>query len=642
MTRNPEGDRLMSRRVIRLVAVIVPALALVLGGVVAWDLYADKGDGRPLGFWPQWRGPDRNSVSKETGLLKTWPENGPALAWKVTGLGSGVASVAVAGERIFTLGKVEDEERLIALEEATGKKLWSVAIGAAKKGESSLMRWLSQRTPTVDGDRVYAITANGELACLNTSDGKVLWQKSYPQDFKGRTGGWGWCDKPLVDGDRLICTPGAKNALVVALDKKTGEIVWQCENPGDYIAAYGATVVAEVGGIRQYVAVFNRAIVGVAAKDGKLLWSYKETSNGTANSYTPLVRGDFVLCTSGYSTGMALIKLIAEEDKMRVEQVWFQKLPMAAWHDGVILIGDHVYAGAGGKGLLCIELMTGKVVWEERGGVGGSVSLAAVEGNLYLLSQRGAAGLVPATPEGYSLKGRLKLPEAMAKPGATTPAIAGGRLYLRDDDRLFCYELREGAKVKPDSAKPEEKKPGDGAARRPSRPMEPDEPDAVFVTTPPEVVEKMVDLARIRPTDVVCDLGCGDGRILVAAARRHGCKAIGYDIDRECIRMARENVARNEVDRLVRIERRDLFTVDLGEVDVVMLYLSEELNERLLPQLARLKPGSRIVSHAFAIPGVLPDQVITVPSEEDDLDHTIYIWTTPLRKTQKSTSKESQ
>jgi outer membrane protein assembly factor BamB len=451
---------------VRSVAALGLAGSLLLSAAVAQNLYApdDEPAERAPGNWPQWRGPDRSAVSKETGLLKTWPETGPPLAWKVTGLGPGVASVAVAGGRVFTLGERNEDEHVTALEEATGKKLWAVPIGpAVRGGQNPLMRWLSQRTPTVDGDRLYAVTARGELVCLNTADGEVVWRKSYPKDFEGQTGAWGWCDRPLVDGDRLICTPGGRKAKVVALDKRTGETVWQCDVPGDYRASYAATVVTEVGGVRQYVAFLSRGVVGVAAKDGKFLWKYERIGNGTANNHTPLVRGDLVVCASGYGRSMALLKLIPEGEGVRAEEVWFKTVPLRPWYDGNILVGDHVYVG-GGRDFLCVELATGKVVWEESGDVGGAVSTASAEGNLYLLSQKGEAALVEASPKAYALKGKLKLPDAVGKPGATAPVIAGGRLYLRDDDRLFCYEIKEGAKAKPEEgpgpAEPEQPHPG--------------------------------------------------------------------------------------------------------------------------------------------------------------------------------------
>jgi SAM-dependent methyltransferase len=288
-------------------------------------------------------------------------------------------------------------------------------------------------------------------------------------------------------------------------------------------------------------------------------------------------------------------------------------------------VGDHVYAGAG-REVQCVELATGAVAWQDPGPVGGAVSMAAAEGNLYLLSQKGEVALIEATPKACKVKGRFQLPDAIAKPGATAPVLAGGRLYLRDDDRLFCYDVHKGA----DRFKPGSRKPGPAGAALP--PKTPGEPAAAFVPTPQDVVERMVEAAGIQKGDVVCDLGCGDGRIVVTAARRYGCRAVGYDIDPECVRLARDNVRREGLDGLVAVEQRDVLTLDLRNADVVLLYLSPELNERLLPQLEKLRPGSRIVSHAFGIPGVAPDRVVTVPSEEDFLDHEVYVWTTPLKK----------
>jgi len=200
---------------------------------------------------------------------------------------------------------------------------------------------------------------------------------------------------------------------------------------------------------------------------------------------------------------------------------------------------------------------------------------------------------------------------------------------LRDDDRLFCYDIKESAQLKPEKER-ENSKP-ETSKSHPQR-KAPEEPDAVFVPTPQDVVEKMVELAAVGRGDVVCDLGCGDGRILVTAAKQRGCRAIGYDIDPECVRLARENVSRHDLGELVTIEKRDIFTADLSNVDVVMLYLSPELNERLLPQLARLKPGARIVSHAFDIPGVPAQRIVPIPSDEDGIDHKIYVWTAPLKR----------
>jgi outer membrane protein assembly factor BamB len=598
--------------------------------VADWKLYAigadnKRGDRAP-GYWPQWRGADRSAVSSETGFLTKWPEKGPPLAWKFEGLGEGVASVAVAGGRVYTLGYRGDDELVTALEEATGKKLWSVRIGPAQK-ENSVMRWLSQRTPTVDENLLYAFTAGGELICLKTADGKEVWRKDYVRDFEGRRPVFGYCDRPLVDGKRLICAPGGKSG-VVALDKKTGDILWKSAGI-DYVAGYSATVLTNVGGVRHYVAFFLGGIVGVSARDGKVLWQYKMPAR-IANNYTPLIYKDLVFCASGYGSGIALLKLIPEKNGIRIEEVYARREPLPPWHDTTVLLGEYVYAGTS-KGIACFELATGKEVWRRHDATG-NVSVVAADGHLYLRTQRGEVMLVEATPKQYVLKSTLTIPEATPKPGSTAPVIAGGRLYLRDDDRLFCYDIKKGASGKQAARDSTPKKEGEYKSGAALPTWHGREAHDVFVPTPQDVVEHMLEVAKVKRDDRVYDLGCGDGRIVVTAAKKHGCRAAGYDIDPECVRMSEANVRKHDVAHLVTIDRKDMFTLDLSGADVVALYLLPRTSHRLLPQLARLKPGARIVSHAFEIPGLQPDRIVTYTSNEDDLPHKIYLWTVPLKK----------
>lgn len=599
------------------------------------QLLAIRGEGaqgrvsdRPPGHWPQWRGPDRTNVSRETGLLPQWPPSGPPLAWKATGLGEGTASVAVADGRIFTLGQRGENERVLALDESTGKTLWEVPLSPSLK-ENSSMRWLSQRTPTADEERLYAFTARGELVCLQSTDGKELWRKSYPRDFQGKTGNWGWCDRPLVDGDRLICVPGSSESTVIALNKKTGELLWKCAVPLGKPAGYSATVVTEVEGLRQYVVFLHGLVIGVSAA-GKLLWQYDRVANATGNNYTPIVYGDHVFLASGYTKGMALLKLIPDSAKgeVRFEEVYYRRLELPPWHDGAVRVGNHVYLGARAE-LMCLDLPTGKTVWQEKGAVGGTVSVTCADGNLYLRSQRGEVALVAATPIGHVLRGTLRIPEAVAKPGSTAPVVAGGRLFLRDDDRLFCYDLQQKPGQPPAVPQPGPKTGNPSTDVRPS--PQGREVHDVFVPTPQDVVEAMLERARVKREETVYDLGCGDGRVVVTAARKYGCKAYGCDVDPECVKLSRESVAKHQVGQLVTIEQKDLFTVDLGSADVVALYLLPRTCERLLPQLKKLRPGARIVSHAFEIPGLLADSVSKVRSGEDDLEHKVFLYTVPLQ-----------
>jgi outer membrane protein assembly factor BamB/precorrin-6B methylase 2 len=572
-------------------------------------------------YWPQWRGPDRTNVSTETGLLKEWAKDGPPLAWKVTNLGTGFAPVSVADGRLYTLAHRDKDEYVVALDRGTGKEIWATAMGPSR--DAPYMQFLRQRQPVVDNERVYAFSAGGDLFCLEADGGRILWQKNYAKEFGGRSGGFGWNENPLVDGDRLICTPGVKDAALVALNKRTGEVLWKAATPEPNSAAYSPAVVAEVGGIRQYIQLLSNNLIGVSAKDGKLLWCSERNFVSTANVPTPLVRGDLVFVANwGRSV---LLKLSATDEGIKAEEVYtaaFQNV-----HGGMVLLGDHVYGGHGGWGssvLTCLELKTGKIAWQQRvPGSSGAMTVLAAEGNLYVRYANGLITLVEATPQGYREKSKFMQPERTTLPAWTHPVLAGGRLYVRDQNVLLCYDLRADRPAVHEQ--PREK---------PNAEKEPRQPDAIFVPSPQDVVEKMLELAAVKKEDVVVDLGCGDGRIPVTAAKMFGCNAVGYDIDKECVRLSLENVKKNKVENLVRIEHEDIFKVDLSKADVVCLYLLPRLNVKLIPQLEKLKPGARIVSHAFEMDGVKPDKVITFKSKEDDIERKLYLWTAPLKKEQ--------
>jgi outer membrane protein assembly factor BamB len=573
--------------------------------------------------WPQWRGPDRTNVSTETGLLKEWPAGGPPLAWKVAGLGQGVPSVAAAGGRVFVLGESGGQEVLTALSEADGKSVWSVAVGRPPGG-MPLMRWLSQRTPTVDGDRVYAFTAHGELTCLATADGKQLWQKDYDRDFGGQRGQWGYCDFPLVDGDRLICTPGGQTMLV-ALDKKSGKVIWKSD--GGSRSAYGGVVRAEICGVRQYVHQVDGGIFGVAAADGKLLWEYYPPRIAGANVHTALVRGDEVFASWGWQgAGAALLKLSRGDSGFKVQEVYHTNCDFDAYLGSSVRLGEYVHVANG----LCIEWKTGRLVHQTappppasgKASKSGKASvmarivrmtMTAADGRLYHRTGNNLMTLSEVAADGtYVKRGEFTAPHG-GEPTWTFPVIANGRLYLRDQDALFCYDIRDRAATRERQDR----------RRR---------PDVIFVPTPQDVVEKMLELAKITRDDVVADLGCGDGRFVVTAAKKYGCKAYGCDLDKECVRQSLENVKTAGVEKLVQIEEKDIFLVDLQKFTVVMLYLGPTMNSRLIPQLEKMNPGSRIVSHGFPTPGLIPDNVETFVSSEDDISRKLYLWTTPVKK----------
>src|SRR5688572_25348093 len=290
------------------------------------------------GDWPQWRGPRRDNVSEDRGLLKSWPEGGPPLSWEVFGIGGGIAAVSVAGGRVFTVGYHADAEYLTALDESTGRRLWAGRLGPRLE-ESPLMRWLGQRTPTVDGERVYAFHTNGFLACFQSSTGKELWRKDYVKDFGAVRPGWGFCDRPLVDGDKLICAPGGKVSMV-ALNKVTGDIVWASDVKGG--PAHSGTVIAETAGVRQYVTCLAWRVVSIRASDGKQLWTHEDFGR-TGSSCTPIPRADAIVATGGYGAGLVVLKVSGKERALQIEpQVKVQRMDISPFQDSGLVVGDHL------------------------------------------------------------------------------------------------------------------------------------------------------------------------------------------------------------------------------------------------------------------------------------------------------------
>ncbi|MDB5171463.1 MAG: bamB 1 [Phycisphaerales bacterium] len=386
------------------------------------------------GEWPQWRGPKRDDISTETGLLKDWPEKGPELAWKGTGLGGGFATVSIAGGKIFTMGDQNDGAYIIALD-MTGKKLWATKVGQPGGGQG----YPGPRcTPTVDGDRVYGLGQYGDLVCVETETGKEVWRTNLETKLGGRMmSGWGYAESPLVDGDHLICAPGGDKGTLAALDKKTGTVVWRSKGLTD-AACYASLVPAEIGGAHQYLVLTDASVSGIGT-DGSQLWHV--TRHGkTAVIPTPVYKDDTVFVTSGYGVGCNAIKVSGSATALKAEQI-YANTDMKVHHGGVILLGDHVYGSSDPGILTCMELKSGKVVWKDRSV--GKGSLTCADGRLYLRSEgSGEVALVEATPEGYKEHGRLKQPDRSKAAAWPHPVVAGGKLYLRDQDVLLCYDIK--------------------------------------------------------------------------------------------------------------------------------------------------------------------------------------------------------
>ncbi len=388
------------------------------------------------GDWPQWRGPNRDNLSTETGLLRQWPATGPKLVWKATGIGGGFSSVSLVGNRIYTMGDGPDDLFVHALDRDTGKIAWSTKVGLPG-GHKNYPG--PRGTPTVDGGALYVLTQHGDLICLDAAKGSVRWRKNTERDFGGAMmSGWRWSESPLVDGDKVVCTPGGPQGTVVALNKQTGALLWRSKEWTDK-AAYSSLVPVEIGGVRQYVQLTGASVGSVAAASGKLLWR-ADRPGKTAVIPTPVYKDGLVFVTSGYNIGCNLFKISGSGNVFKAEQI-YANTDMAVHHGGIVLVGDHVYGQSGRGDLTCMELKSGKVAWTDRSVGKGSIAYA--DGHLYVRSEsKGEVALVEATPGGYKETSRFTQPERTTRMAWPHPVIAGGKLYLRDQDKLFCYDVK--------------------------------------------------------------------------------------------------------------------------------------------------------------------------------------------------------
>lgn len=398
--------------------------------------------------WPQFHGPLRDNICRETGLLKEWPEGGPKQLSTFSGLGRGYSTVAISGGKLFTMGDLKDAEGeeaqyVLAYDLQSGKRLWNAQIGPAHVDGGP------RCTPTLDGDALYAIGTDGDLVCLDAATGQLRWAKNFVNDFEGQfMAVWKFSESPLIDGDRLICTPGGPEATMVALNKQTGEVIWKCAMPeigtgGVDGCGYSSAVAAEICGVRQYVQLVGRGVIGVEAATGRFLWGYNPVANTVANITSPIVRGDYVFATTAYNTGSALLKIVKDGDGFAAEEVYFiSPRDFQNHHGGVVMLGDYIYGGHGpNRGdPACIKVATGEVVWKERGPARGSAGVLYADGNLIYRYDRGEVVMMAASPEGMKITGRFTAPDEEG-PAWAHPVIHNGILYLRHNDSLFRYDV---------------------------------------------------------------------------------------------------------------------------------------------------------------------------------------------------------
>jgi outer membrane protein assembly factor BamB len=413
--------------------------------------------------WPQWRGPDRTDVSKETGLLQKWPAQGPPLAWTYDQTGLGYSGPAIVGNRLYIMGTRERTEFVFALDAETGKPIWATQVGPIMTWKGNSWGDGPRSTPTVDGDRLYALGSQGELVCLDVADGRKVWSQNLFDTFHGHVMdnsgkekvGWGYCEGVLVDGDKVVCSPGGDEGLLLALDKKTGQTIWRSKEVKSK-APYSSIIAAEVGGIRQYIQTAEKGAVGVAANDGRLLWQAPR-NNDDLIIRTPIFHNNYLLLPEGLAgtsigAGSYVVQLNVDGQQIKAEKLFANKR-MKNEMGGMVLVGEHVYGYADGSGWVCAEFQKkkGDFLWEEKRKLGkGSVTFA--DGQLYCFCEDdGTAALIEAKPTKFTENGRFKIPRETKNrtPSGkiwSHPVVANGRLYLRDQELLFCYDVRAGSK----------------------------------------------------------------------------------------------------------------------------------------------------------------------------------------------------
>ena len=386
--------------------------------------------------WPQFHGPRRDNIATETGLLRQWPAGGPRLLWTARGIGHGFASVAVGAGRIYTAGDRDGQTILSALD-LDGRLLWQVPNGAAWEGQSPG----SRSTPTLDADRLYHESPHGDLLCLDAQTGKRLWGMNILAAFGSKNITWALSESLLIDGDRLICCPGGPQTAVVALDKRTGRMVWKSPSAGD-LAGYASPSLGEHQGLRMIFTLTSRAAIAVNAESGELLWRFEHITPFEEMITMPLYHDGHVLISTR-TTGSVLLALDVAGTQCSVREVWRNK-DLDNQHGGIVLVDGYVYGAshvnADGK-WICVDWKTGKTMYAERGVGKGSLTYA--DGMLYTLSENRTVGLVEATPQGHKVVSQFKIPAGGQGPTWAHPVVCGGRLYLRHGDFLYAYDIRK-------------------------------------------------------------------------------------------------------------------------------------------------------------------------------------------------------
>jgi len=385
--------------------------------------------------WPQFRGPKRDNLSRETGLLKQWPSGGPKLLWTAKNLGEGFSTVAVSDGLICTTGNIGNDTVITALG-LNGNTKWTAKNGPAYKRNKPGTR----STPTINDRRLYHENADGDIVCLGSDTGNKIWSLNILERFNGRNINWALAESLLIDGDKVICTPGGQAVGMAALDKKTGQTVWTCEGINDK-PGYSSPIVFEYKGIRQIVALMAKSVVGVNADTGRLLWRVDHVTPFDENINTPIYHNGCVFICSR-TTGSRLFRLKVDGDKVSVEAVWKSKL-LESQHGGIILLDGYLYGSSRTSIFgpwICLDFKTGRRMYAEPGI--GTGSLTYADGLIYALNQRSTIALVRPTPYAFQIISQFSIPKGGKGPTWAHPVVCNGRLYIRHGNFLYCYDIK--------------------------------------------------------------------------------------------------------------------------------------------------------------------------------------------------------
>ena len=412
------------------ICTLIKRLAAVLFGTwfLVGAVLSVEADNHRAAEWAQWRGPNRDGISSETGFLKNWPQEGPKVLWHIP-LGDGYSGISIARGKIYTMCAEGNDEFVICLDASDGKEVWRFRSGAKfteQRGDGP------RSMPTVHGDSVFALGAEGKLYALDASNGTKLWAHNFVEEFGSKIPTWGFSSSPLIEGDLVLVEAGGKDGqAIIAFNKKSGDVVWTTHTDP---VGYSSPIPIDFGGVRQIIFLTSKTLLSVAPEDGQIYWKYPWPEG--INIATPIfIPDDKIFISASYDKGAVLLKMTVAEDEMGIEEVWKSRV-MKNHFNSSVLQGDYLY-GFDNAILTCIEVNTGEEQWQQRGFEKGSLLLA--DGYLIILGEKGKLALVEANPSEYREKALFQLFDDKCW---TVPTLAGGRLYLRNQKEMVCLDLR--------------------------------------------------------------------------------------------------------------------------------------------------------------------------------------------------------